>query len=168
MTKQAFVKFTRARVGSAAQSGATLIIGLVMLVLITLMVLSAFNMSSSNLKSVGNMQVHNEAIAAANAAIESVLSTSVVSTTTSVSIGGADGREYDVVIAVSPCLSVSPAGTGALSSLSLPVAMTSSSSWNVAQDMRATVTDSITGAVVSVHQGVLVLLSTIEKDAQCP
>lgn len=57
------------------QRGATLIVGLIMLVLITLMVISAFTLSGSNLKSVGNMQFRNEAIAAANVAIERVLST---------------------------------------------------------------------------------------------
>ena len=49
-----------------AQHGATLVVGLIMLVLITLMVTSAFMLSSINLKSVGNMQFRDEAVAAAN------------------------------------------------------------------------------------------------------
>jgi len=56
-----------------AQRGATLIVGLIMLVLITLMVTAAFMISTGNLKAVGNMQFRNEAIAAANAASEEVL-----------------------------------------------------------------------------------------------
>jgi Tfp pilus assembly protein PilX len=56
------------------QRGVTLIVGLIMLVLITLMVVSAFTLSGSNLRSVGNMQFRNEAIAAANVAIERVIS----------------------------------------------------------------------------------------------
>ena len=56
----------------AAQRGATLVVGLIMLVLITVMVTSAFTLSSSNLKSVGNMQARDEAIAAGNRAIEQI------------------------------------------------------------------------------------------------
>ena len=56
-----------------SQSGATLIVGLIMLVLITVIVLSAFTFSSSNLKSVGNMQIREEALAAANLATEQVI-----------------------------------------------------------------------------------------------
>lgn len=56
------------------QRGFTLIVGLIMLVLITLMVTSAFMLSNTNLKSVGNMQFRDEAIAAANVAIERVVS----------------------------------------------------------------------------------------------
>jgi Tfp pilus assembly protein PilX len=52
------------------QRGVTLVIGLIMLVLITLMVISAFMLSNTNLKAVGNMQFRDEAIAAANVAIE--------------------------------------------------------------------------------------------------
>jgi Tfp pilus assembly protein PilX len=57
------------------QRGVTLIVGLIMLVLITLMVATAFMLSSTNLKSVGNMQYRDEAIAAANVAIDRVVST---------------------------------------------------------------------------------------------
>jgi len=83
------------------QRGATLIVGLIMLVLITLMVLSAFTMSSSNLKSVGNMQSRDEATAAANVALEQVLSSPTifnVSVTTPITVGS-----YEVVVAVPEC-----------------------------------------------------------------
>ncbi len=55
-------------------SGAALVVGLIMLTLITVMVTSAFTMSSTDLKSVGNLQWRNEATAAANKAIEQVIS----------------------------------------------------------------------------------------------
>jgi len=55
------------------QRGVTLIVGLLMLVVITLMTLSAFTLSGGNLKAVGNMQFRNEAIAAANMAIEKTI-----------------------------------------------------------------------------------------------
>jgi len=65
----------RPPVALRAQRGATLVIGLIMLVLITLMMTSAFMLSSGNLRAVGNMQFRSEAMAAANLAIEQVLGT---------------------------------------------------------------------------------------------
>jgi len=61
-----------------SQRGATLIVGLIMLVLITLVVSSAFMLSTTNLKSVANMQYRDEAIGAANAAIEQVISSDAI------------------------------------------------------------------------------------------
>ena len=51
-------------------SGAALVVGLIMLVLITIMLITALNLGTSSFRSVGNMQFRNEAIAAANVAIE--------------------------------------------------------------------------------------------------
>jgi type II secretory pathway component PulK len=61
------------QVSRREQRGATLVVGLIMLVLITLMVTTAFMLSTGNLKSVGNMQFRGEALAAANRVIEQVL-----------------------------------------------------------------------------------------------
>ena len=47
---------------------------LIVLTLITLVVVSAFTLSSSNLKAVGNMQARDESVAAADQAIELVIS----------------------------------------------------------------------------------------------
>lgn len=55
------------------QQGATLVVGLIMLVMTTLLTVSAFTLSGNNLKAVGNMQYKNEAIAAANMAIEQTI-----------------------------------------------------------------------------------------------
>ena len=57
------------------QRGATLFIGLVMLVVLTLFALSAFQTSSTNLKTVGNMQEREEAQNAAQQVIDTVIST---------------------------------------------------------------------------------------------
>jgi len=57
------------------QRGATLVVALIMLVLLTLFAVSAMNTSIVNLKVVGNMQSRSEALAAAQASIEQVLST---------------------------------------------------------------------------------------------
>jgi PilX N-terminal len=61
--------------GIRSQRGTTLIVALIMLVLLTLFAVSSFNTANTNLKVVGNMQQKNEALNAAQAAIESVIST---------------------------------------------------------------------------------------------
>lgn len=61
--------------GIRRQRGTTLIVALIMLVLMTLFAVSSFNTANTNLKVVGNMQQKNEALNAAQAAIESVIST---------------------------------------------------------------------------------------------
>jgi len=56
------------------QTGAALVMGLIMLVLLTLLVLSAINSSTINLRIAGNMQAEDEARAAAQQAIEQFVS----------------------------------------------------------------------------------------------
>ena len=57
------------------QSGATLIVTLVMLIMLTLFAISAMNTSTTNLQVVGNMQVRHEGLRATQEAIEATLST---------------------------------------------------------------------------------------------
>lgn len=61
--------------GAGNQSGATLLVGLIMLVLLTLVVVTSFNISKTNLVIVGNMQHKNEVAAAAQQALEEAIST---------------------------------------------------------------------------------------------
>ncbi|HXN14899.1 MAG TPA: hypothetical protein VN878_00895 [Usitatibacter sp.] len=56
------------------QQGFTLLVGLIMLVLMTLFAVTAFNLGKSSLQIVGNMQQHNQVLAAAQGAIEDILS----------------------------------------------------------------------------------------------
>lgn len=56
------------------QRGVTLIMALIMLTLLTLLSLASFNLGKSNLQIVGNMQRREEALAAADAAIEEAIS----------------------------------------------------------------------------------------------
>jgi Tfp pilus assembly protein PilV len=56
------------------QSGATLIVALIMLVLITMLAVTSFNLGKNDLQIVGNMQHRAEAVAAAEEAIEQALS----------------------------------------------------------------------------------------------
>jgi hypothetical protein len=56
------------------QRGATLLVGLVMLVLMTLFAVSVFNLGRSNLQIVANTQYRNEALHAADDALQEVIS----------------------------------------------------------------------------------------------
>jgi len=57
-----------------SQRGTSLFVGLIMLILLTLLGISAFQSSNTNLKIVGNMQVRQETLAAAQTATEKVIS----------------------------------------------------------------------------------------------
>lgn len=56
------------------QQGATLIVALIMLVLITMVAVFSFNVGKGNMQIVGNMQQRNEVVAAAQEALDVVLS----------------------------------------------------------------------------------------------
>lgn len=154
-----------------AQRGATLIVGLIMLVLITLVVTAAFTLSTGNLRAVGNMQFRNEAIAAANVAIEQVLGSPFTDAPTSeeieVDINNDNTTDYFVVIATPECIRATVATPSAPSSLSLGAGMSTASHWNTIWDVVADVNDAVSGASVQIRQGVRVLLTQAQKDAVC-
>jgi Tfp pilus assembly protein PilX len=170
MTKRPFACGVRVPAGERAQRGATLIIGLIMLVLITLIVVNAFTLSSTNLKSVGNMQVRDEAIAAANRAVELVLSSAFtnapVAQSINVDINNDGTNDYVVVVAAPTCIRALAAASTAPSDGES--GMSTGSTWNTDWDIDATVTDAASGASVRVRQGVRVLLSDTQKTAVCP
>lgn len=153
------------------QRGVSLVVGLILLVLLTLLVTTSYSLSTTNLRAVGNMQFRDEATAAANAAIEQVLSsaftTAPAAESVNVDIDNNGSTDYVVAIAVPTCLRASVASAAAPSSLSLS-GMSSSTTWNTFWDIDATTTDPASGASVRVRQGVRVLLSQAQKDAVCP
>lgn len=154
-----------------AQRGATLIVGLIMLVLLTLVVTSAFMLSTGNLKAVGNMQFRNEAAAAANKAIEQVLGSDFTKAPgaeqVNVDINNDGSTDYVVDVATPTCIRASVAAAAAKSSLKLP-AMSTQSYWNTVWDIDATVNDAVSGASIRIRQGVRVLLTQSQKDSVCP
>lgn len=156
------------------QRGATLVVGLIMLLLITLVVSSAFTLSGTNLKSVGNMQLRDEAIAAANIAVEQVIGSSFTTAPTAesinVDINNDSATDYVVSIATPVCIRESEvisvvAGqeSGLRSTLTTPP-----SKWNTVWSLDATVSDTASGASAHVRSGVRVLLTQTEKDLVCP
>ena len=156
------------------ERGAALIVGMIMLVLITLMLVTALNLGTTNFRAMSNMQYRAEAVAAANEAIEQVMSTPFTAApaaeTVDVDIDNDADTDYAVQVAVPQCIYAAPAFGADPSSLSLPVSMSASSTWNTVWDLDATATDAddAVGANVRVRAGVRVLLSEAEKDAVCP
>lgn len=167
---------TRSRApGRRKQGGATLIVGLIMLAVITLLVSSAFNLSTTNLKAVGNMQRRSEALAAANKAIEQVISSPFTVAPSAdqieVDINNDGVNDYVVTIAQPTCVwsarvnQVSGTGTASSLSLGLPAGVTN---YNTVWDIDASVSDAAgSSAAVRVRQGVRVLLSQTQRDAVC-
>lgn len=159
--------------GYDRQEGATLIVGLIMLLLFTLMISSTFMLSSTNLKAVGNMQSRDEALAAANAAIELLIESPFTNAPAAESINldmNKDGvTDYTVSIATPVCIQrdevpvvVSGYESGVRSGIVTP-----SSQWNTLWDINATVTDPVSGASVKARSGIRVLLSETQKNAVC-
>lgn len=161
----------RRAVRAHTQRGATLIIGLIMITLTTLIVVNAFTLSSSNLKSVGNMQVRDEGIAAANQAIEQVISSpftdAPVAQSLDVDINKDGSTDYVVVIAKPNCIRAVVAASANPSDVELGSSMSSGSTWNTEWTIDSNVTDAASGASVHVRQGVRVLLSDTQKTAVC-
>ena len=152
-----------------SQRGMTLLVGMIMLVLITMLVTTAFTMSTSNLKAVGNMQAHDQAIAAANLALEQVLSSPFTTSPAAESINvdnNNDGTaDYVVAIATPVCVRASIDTSASLSSQGLN--MSTITQWNTIWDVQAVVTDGNTGANTTVSAGMRVLLTQAQKDTVC-
>jgi hypothetical protein len=163
------------------ERGATLVIGMIMLVLLTLFVIAAVNMSTINLRVMGNTQARNESIAAAQQAIEQVVTTDFPknpqAATITVDVTGDGTSDYSVAIAVPACLnsipikvteldatdvvndgpcfgSVASMTSGVVGSGGIGVGGNSYCS-NTQWDVQATVTDQTgSNAAMGVHQGV--------------
>lgn len=143
------------------QSGATLVVGLIMLVAITLLMISAFSLSGGNLKAVGNMQFRNEAIAAANMAIEQTININFSAidpanypATVDIDIDQNDTTDYVVTIKVPLCLkaTLAPINLDSLSGVNSNV--TNSSDYLTLWEIEATAQNQATGASVVAKQGI--------------
>jgi Tfp pilus assembly protein PilX len=128
------------------QSGATLVTALIFLVIMTLFAVSSINMSTVNFKIVANMQAQKQIDAAVQDAIEQTISTmnqfnlTPAATTISTSMG-------IVAVTAPDCIdSQVAAGYSAVVGNIIP----EDNTW----DLSATLEDSVTGAVSTIHQGV--------------
>lgn len=140
------------------QQGSSLLLSLVMLVVLTLLVVSAIRMSNTNLKTVGNMQVKYEATAAAQQAIEQVMSNvnnfyTPAASTVSVDVNGDAVADYTVATSAAECLKL----------VAVPgysVEFAASAPKDTYWDIKAVVTDNRTGASATLHQGVRVRMDS--------
>lgn len=145
------------------QRGATLIVGIIVLMLITMIVISAFKISQNHTQAVSNTQFKDEALAAANLVLEDVISLPDVQTMT-----GADGTvslRYvdinrdgvnDLQIALQPprCIRTDTGSASGEENLSGELSGVANTSMTyVLWEIQADVTDTATGANVSVLQG---------------
>ena len=145
---------------------------MIMLLLLTMIVTSAFTLGGTNLKSVTNMQGRNEATAAANAAIEQVISspfyTAPAAQSINIDINGDGVTDYVVNIGTPMCMSASSISSAMVPptdpNVPIPPSITD---YDTVWDLSATVTDPVTGASVQVHQGVRVLLDQTQYQLVC-
>lgn len=152
------------------ERGATLVVALIMLALMTLLVVNAFTLSSTNLKAVGNMQAREESLAAANQALETVVSSSFtdapVAQQINVDINKDGTADYVVSIDVPRCIQATqlPATTFCANKFA---PLCTAGDWYTDWELKATVTDPASGAAVEVFQGVRVQLTPTQKTAVC-
>lgn len=162
---------------SRKQKGSTLLVALIMLMLLTLIAISAMNSTTSSIQVVGNAQFREEAGAAAQQGIESIISsnftispaastvpvtfgvatyTAAVETPTCISSIGLTNSALDPTNANdAPCLSSGSAtNTGLISASGVSLGTAQSWCYDQKWDIRATVADTNTGANTAVHQGV--------------
>ncbi len=151
------------------QHGATLMVGLVMLVVITLLVISSFTLSVGNLTSVGNMQHRNEAIAAANFAIEqtininfSTIDVADYPSILNVDIDQDNVNDYAVSINVPTCIKSAPASVNVNALSGVNSNVTNSSDFITLWEISVTAQNLATGASVIAKQGINKRLTQVE------
>jgi Tfp pilus assembly protein PilX len=175
------------------QRGATLVVSLIMLVLITLMAISSFTLGKSNLQIVGNMQQRQQAFAAAQSAVATVISSIRFTATptdavlapctvaNTICVANGDGVTHEDVTVTVICDAIQPIPVSALD-FSNPndagclvgqaqdtgVAGASNGNSmcsNSVWDVQASATDRVSGASSVIDQGVGV---RVPASAVCP
>lgn len=144
------------------QRGATLITALVMLIVLTLLVVSGIRSSSTNLRIAGNMQIQEEATAAAQQAIENVISTAVFNTAPQ-TVGN-----FNVTIDSATCLSATQVD---FNTAGFPVNCQAETGMIVCYqtmwEIVATATDTNSGATAEIHQGVTMMTNSDQATTSC-
>jgi len=132
------------------QQGATLFVALVFLLIMTLFAVSSINMGTVNLRIIGNMQISRYLDAAAQDAIEQTLNDSnnfgsgaAASTINSTVAGTAFTVEVDAPVCIDSRVAT---GYSAVAEHVIP----EDNTWEVV----AAVSDDVTGAAATLHQGV--------------
>lgn len=161
------------------QAGSSLIISTILLVVLTLIVLSVIKSTTVNSKVAGNLQIKKESEAAAQQAIEAVLSTnfqvapaaSSVAVNVSNAASGSAVGQYTVTVPAPTCLSVTPinvtdldpsvaanascfvSSTPVTPGVPNPKSLCYQTQWDIAATVSPTAGN---GAKVEIHQGISV------------
>ena len=171
----------------SSQRGVTLFVALVLLVMVTLLAVSSFRVSNTNLKVIASMQGKGEAQAAAQAAIEQVISHAafaedpqlVAANPIPVDLSGAGKDEYSVTLSPPPtCLKARPTDPAKLDitkpedrpcfgTALVGQANLATSCAETIWEITATTKDTVTGAETLVRQGVSMRTSTTEAQSSC-
>lgn len=163
-----------------SQQGMTLFVSLILLVMVTLLAVSSFRVSNTNLKIVSSMQGRNEAISAAQTAIEQVISssnfttnpTAVQNTPIPVDINGNGTADYTVTFTPAPrcmrsrltpttALSITnPQDVGCFGSVQMGGVgeVATSNCADTLWEIVATTQDPVTQAQTTVRQGISIRL----------
>ncbi len=168
------------------QRGVTLFVALVLLVMVTLLAVSSFRVSNTNLKVVANMQGQGEATAAAQEAIERVISnasfaanpTAVAATPIAVDLNADGTNEYSVRLdprpicirsrATNPAeLPFTPANEPCRGSALIGQSILATSCADTIWELTATTKDDVSGAETTVRQGIAMRVSATEAFSAC-
>jgi hypothetical protein len=171
-----------------SQQGLTLFVALIMLVMVTLLVVSAFRVSNTNLKIVASMQGQQEAIGAAQAAIEQVLSgpafaedPAIIAATPITVDMNQTGGNFGYTVSMTPaptCVRARPVSPTELNPNSVNdrpcigsarqgAGMMASFCSNTIWEINATTTDNVTGASTQVRQGVSLRVAATDALSFC-
>lgn len=151
------------------QRGATLMVGLIILVITTLMVISGFTLSGGNLAVVGNVQHRNEAIAAANMVIEQTIDLNLIAIdpanypdTVMIDIDQDNVDDYVVTINQPICLKGTAIPVPLETSYGVNSQITSASDYQTLWEINVVAQNVATGASVTARQGINKRLSLAE------
>jgi len=143
------------------QRGATLMVGLIMLVITTLLVVSSFTLSGGNLTAVGNLQHRNEAIVAANIAIEQTINLNYTALDPAnypalldIDIDQDNTIDYNVTIPIPLCISARPAPASLLTKSGVQANIQNSNDFLALWEIRANAASQATGASAIAVQGI--------------
>lgn len=154
------------------QRGATLVVALIMLVLLTLFAISAMNASNTSLKIASNTQTRAEITAAVQQEIDKVMSVAFTEPAAftpgnkPVDINNDGAVDYNVNVTAPRCISATLVANADPLLESSPVTLKCkiSGAWSLCSrsrwDIGASATDPISGATVTIHQGVGILVRT--------
>lgn len=183
--------------GRYAQRGITLVTTLIFLVLISLFAVTTFNMSSSNFRIVGNMEVRQESLSAAQLAVEQTLSSNqfavnpdgVAASPVNVDIDGDGTVDYAAQMTPKPrcqraryiknaelnpaipadltCLSSALNPSTGLDSTEANAKAGNSACTDTQWNIRAEVSDPRTSAKVALNQGASIRVLNAEGESSC-